>query len=219
MRRLCDHLGVPLPSPVWAELDTVVAALADPGPFLSLVHGDPCPDNTRIYGDRVVLFDFETSALGRALLDAAYIHLCFPTCWCVGTIPSSDMAAMEAAYRAELAPACPPAADDAQWRRAIAHSAVGWLLSNIEHLAGHLSGDDDEWGTASIRQRIVYRAQRTAQLAAQANTLPRVAELAVNLVTGIQQSSPGLTPLPAYPATAFPGQPTVDKPAWWTSRS
>lgn len=54
-----------------------------PGPFLSLIHGDPCPDNNRIYGDNAVLLDFQVAAVDHCLIDAAIFTAPFPNCWCV----------------------------------------------------------------------------------------------------------------------------------------
>src|SRR5262249_12082151 len=45
------------------------AALEPPCDLDALVHGDPCPDNCRRAGDRVVLFDFEHARFGDPFTD------------------------------------------------------------------------------------------------------------------------------------------------------
>jgi hypothetical protein len=56
---------------------------------------------------RPAFFDFEFAGFRHALLDAAYLHLPFPTCWCVARLPDGLPDALETVYRQELAPAVP----------------------------------------------------------------------------------------------------------------
>lgn len=41
------------------DLEAIITAIADPGPFLTYIHGDPCPDNVFYTGHDLRLIDFE----------------------------------------------------------------------------------------------------------------------------------------------------------------
>lgn len=213
--RLCSELGLALPPGLGGDVDEIGMALARPGPFEVLLHGDPCPDNARAYGDHVVLFDFEYAAPGHALLDGAYPLVPFPTCWCVAALAGDDVAAMESAYRAELVPACPEAADDARWQREVAHAAGAWLVDMLAHLPEKALVADARWGTATLRQRLLHRLERFVALAERAGVLPALTELAGELTRVLRRRWDDAVPLPAYPALAVPGEPAVERPEWW----
>jgi hypothetical protein len=88
-----------------AELEAELEALYDwlfDGPFLGLVHGDPCPDNVRIVDGICRLFDFEVSGLGSIALDTTYLRAPFPSCWCFGALPSDVADRAASAYEAVL---------------------------------------------------------------------------------------------------------------------
>ena len=154
-------LGVPLRSGAAAELETVINALANPGPFLAYTHGDPCPDNWIWAGERLRLFDFEIGAFRHALTDGVYGRIHFPTCWCVNRLPDQIPLSMEAAYRAELARACPAAQDEQLFGRAVVEACAYWALGmcsrNMRSIL-QVMDEDFEWGISTVRQRVLLRA-------------------------------------------------------------
>ena len=213
--RLCAELGLAVPAGLGGDIDEIGMALSRPGPFEVLLHGDPCPDNTRVLGDHVVLFDFEHAAPGHALLDGAYPQVPFPTCWCVAALDDADAAAMEAAYRSELAGISPETADDVRWKREAAHAAGAWLVDMLAHLPEEALAADVRWGTATLRQRLLHRPGRFVALAERAGVLPALTELAADVTRVLRRRWADLAPLPAYPALAGPGEPAVERPEWW----
>ena len=72
-----DKIGGVFPA---SELDLLSSRLRDPGPWLTLIQGDPCPDNSLLVGEHVRLIDCELSQPSHALLDGAFWRLGFPTC-------------------------------------------------------------------------------------------------------------------------------------------
>jgi hypothetical protein len=56
-------------APPASELELLSSRLSDPGPWQSLVHGDPCPDNALIVGNSIRLIDYEFAQPSHALLD------------------------------------------------------------------------------------------------------------------------------------------------------
>src|SRR5262249_31297793 len=88
--------------PPASELAVLSSRLSDPGPWLSLVHGDPCPDNAVIVDGHIRLIDYEWARPSHALLDGIYWRMGFPTCWCAGRTPVDICTRVDAVYRAEL---------------------------------------------------------------------------------------------------------------------
>src|SRR5258708_19389484 len=108
---MAEQLGVPIQSGAGEELTGLSATLHNRGPFLTFVQSDAAPDNCLWHGEHLRLIDFEGARYTHALLEGVYCRMPFPTCWCVYRMPEAIMQRAEAAYRAELAQACPAAAD------------------------------------------------------------------------------------------------------------
>ncbi|HEX8697174.1 MAG TPA: hypothetical protein VF746_32440 [Longimicrobium sp.] len=200
----CESLGVGAAPGVEREADAVAAMVERPGALEAFTPGDTCPDNHRLEGGGVRFFDFEFCGFRHALLDAAYFRSPFPSCWCVHRLPEGVPARMEAAYRAELAPARPEVADDAAFRAAMARASAYWLLWTLglapDHgldLAGALA-QDRPWGPASVRQRHLLRLETFAAHADARGTLPALAETAAALAGRLRALWPDAS-MPLYP--------------------
>lgn len=63
---------------------------------------DLCPDNNMITSKGVRFLDFEGGGVRDVLLDAAYLRVPFPSCWCAFALPPGMSEAMVAAWRAEV---------------------------------------------------------------------------------------------------------------------
>src|SRR5262245_50381734 len=85
-------------TPPASELDLLSSRLMDPGPWLTLVHGDPCPDNSLLVDERIRLIDYEFARPCHALLDGIYWRMGFPTCWCAGRTPAHVPRRIDAAH-------------------------------------------------------------------------------------------------------------------------
>ena len=94
-------------TPPARELELLSSRLSDPGPWLTLIHGDPCPDNSLLVDQRIRLIDYEFARPSHALLDGIYWRIGFPTCWCAGRTPADIAGRVDAVYRAELSTAIP----------------------------------------------------------------------------------------------------------------
>jgi hypothetical protein len=110
------------------EVDAAIDRVAQPGPFLALVHGDACPSNERLLGGGVVLLDFATAGLRHALLDGVCGRVPFPSCWCARRLTPAVPALMEEAYRAELVRGFAVAADDEAFAAESAGAIAYWLI-------------------------------------------------------------------------------------------
>jgi len=126
---MAEQLGVPIQPGVDEELTGLTATLHNPGPFLTFVQSDAAPDNCLWHGEHLRLIDFEGARYTHALLEGVYCRMPFPTCWCVYRMPEAIMQRVEVAYRAELAQACPAAADDTLFYRGVTEACIYWALS------------------------------------------------------------------------------------------
>lgn len=208
-------MGIARPSGLDDDLHRVWSAVARPGSFVSLVHGDPCPDNNRVYEDHVVLFDFQVAGIDHCLLDAAYLAVPFPSCWCIGRLDESDVGDATNVYREELSAALPEIGDDEVWLPALAEANAFWLLQVAIADFGPALEADDLWGTATLGQRLLDRCDRFAGLAGRAGVLPALADVAGQIDHALRERSPSISPLPDYPALTSPGTPSVATPDWW----
>jgi ankyrin repeat protein len=177
----CESLNVKVAPEFAADIEHVARVMADPGPFLTYTHGDACPDNCVLSGDRLRLFDFEFGNFRHALLDGVYGRIRFPTCWCVRDIPAPVVADMELVYRRELVQGCPAAADDHVYSCAVADACAYWILENLVQLFDRAMQYEEPKGTATNRQRILTRlaefcevAERAGHLAGLRQTLERL---------------------------------------------
>jgi hypothetical protein len=182
------------------DLKALADATENPGPFLSYIHGDPCPDNVFLIDDELRLIDFEFGRFGHSLLDGAYGRMAFPTCWCANRLPAGLVTRMEAVYRAELVKGCPQAQDDRIFERAVVGACGVWLFRTLsQHLERALAADQT-WGIATMRQRLLARLEAFVDVAEEFNQLPGLRALADRVLQALGKLWPGTDPLPLYPA-------------------
>jgi hypothetical protein len=180
--------------------------MCDPGPWLALVHGDPCPDNVLLTAQGAALLDFEFAAPGHALIDAVYWRIGFPTCWCAGRVPDAVAERVEQAYRDAVAGAIPEAGDAAAFRREYAVAMTVRLFGSLEwDLDAALKGDS-AWGRATLRNRILWHLQATIEAMERAAALPGSHRVAQAWLTDLGERWPDVQTLSVYPAFAVRGK-------------
>lgn len=191
-------LGGKLPR---GELALIAKHLQSPGPWLALVHGDPCPDNVLLTADGTArLIDFEFARPGHALLDAAYWWMGFPTCWCAGRTPDVLCERLDVVYRSALAESVPAAADNAAFQRELAIIGVSWLLGNLAWLLDAAFKDDTDWGIATRRSRILHYLATAIRMSEAADVLRGTRRAARVWLDELQNQWPASSPLALYPA-------------------
>jgi thiamine kinase-like enzyme len=182
------------------EFANVVEGLQKPGPFSAYIHGDLCPDNAIYAGGQVRLIDFESGRFGHALIDAACGRMMFPTCWCANRLPCALVAKMESAYRAELVKGCREAQEDRVFETGLVSACGFWLLINlIWYLEGALK-EDQTWGSATMRSRLLARLEAFITTSESFNQLPASRGTASRLLEVLRSQWPGAEPLALYPA-------------------
>ncbi len=211
----CAALGVPLASGFEDEVAAVRQTFdASNGPFDAFAPCDTCPDNNRIEeGGRLRFFDFEFAGFRHALLDAAYLHLPFPTCWCVNRLPQGLPDELEAVYRQELAPACPEAADDDTFFLAMSQAVAYWAVASVSwSLEGALK-ENRAWGISTVRQRHPLRLENFAARSERFGHLPGLSATCRALAEKLRALWPeDDTAMPLYPPFRDAAA-TADRPA------
>lgn len=194
-------IDVSLPSGFGDEIMTVLPNLTESSPFYTYIHSDPCPDNCHWVGSDLRLLDFEHGRFGNALQDGVYPRIHFPSCWCVNRIPETIALRAEAAYRTELIKGCPQAADDTLFYQAVVGACAYWVCETFCNwsMPGILERDQ-EWGIATVRQRIVLRFEIFAQVSERYECLEMVGETARQVVSQLCKRWPDVEEMPYYPA-------------------
>jgi Ser/Thr protein kinase RdoA (MazF antagonist) len=195
---------------VASEIDELSRILTGAG-YRGLVHGDACPDNVRLLDGACRIFDFETASVGSVVLDAAYLLAPFPSCWCFGRLPSEITASAVAAYRAHLEVAGVDLGAD--WDTAETAALAGWIVARGRGIARVLQ-EDREWGTTTMRPRVLAWLRSFIEHAGETGALPRLRVLAGALHDQLSLRWPGLA-IPDYPAFAQSGSALARRPDWW----
>jgi hypothetical protein len=86
--------------------------LLETGRHRAFSPSDSCPDNNLITSRGVRFLDFEGGCVRNAILDAAYLRVPFPSCWCPFALPAGMTDAMLAGWRAEVRVVWPDLDDD-----------------------------------------------------------------------------------------------------------
>ena len=182
------------------ELVAALSGLTAAGPFRTFVHGDPCPDNVFYRAPELRLIDFEFASFGHALRDGMYGRFLFPTCWCANSVPAEVLQQMESVYRAELSAVCPEILDEGIFGRESCAAGAFWTLRAVQ---GHIESvleQDEEWGIAGTRGRVLSRIERFTELAGSAGQMPELCEQFDDLLAELKRRWPGAVGLPVYPA-------------------
>lgn len=189
-------MGIDVGSDVLADIDEVQRSIDEAGARRVLLHGDPCPDNNVVHDDgSVALFDFEYAGSGHRGLDAAYLHLPFPSCWCANAIPDDVLADADAAYvdAAGIEPA--DHLDD------VVIGAVAWCVASISWDVADFDAADRDWGIAKRRPRYVTRLRNTRALCERSGRFDAFSRFAADLERSFTRRWPEAADgLPLYPA-------------------
>jgi Ser/Thr protein kinase RdoA (MazF antagonist) len=196
---------------VEVEIAEIDAMMTGPG-HLGLVHGDPCPDNTRVLDGRCRVFDFEASGWGPVVLDAAYLLAPFPSCWCFANLPAEVAAPAFEAYRAVVVAAGIDLGPD--WDAAAAAALGGWIVARGQVITEALA-EEDRWGTTTMRARLLAWLRNFIGVAGRASVLDRLRATAGGMYEQLVLRWPE-TVVPDYPAFARPGSTPAKVPSWWS---
>ena len=201
-------LGLWLSDECIHEAETLIESVIKPGSFTVLTHGDICPDNVFDHEENheLQLIDFEWAFVRNALLDATYLRMSMPTCWCAKAIPSSIINELELIYREEISRTITKAQDDMLYQKAYTEACGFWILQQTLHYIESAleqdrvgpSGpvpDNSLWKPAEnwVRPRVLSRLQAFVEVATSNHLLPHLTAMAKTVFielknTGLMQN-------------------------------
>ena len=191
------------------EIDSLGALMAGTG-YVGLVHSDLCPDNTHITDGRCRIIDFETSGWGPIALDVAYLLAPFPSCWCFASLPAEVAGPALLAYRDQATNAGLELGLD--WEDALTAALAGWVVARVR--IGRALEEDSNWGTTTMRPRLLTWLSSFIGAASRTGALPRLRALAEAIREQLRLRWPDAV-VPEYPALAGPGAPLAVRPPSW----
>ena len=182
--------------------------------YLGLVHGDPCPDNVRLIDGTCRIVDYEHAGWGPVAYDAGYLLAPFPSCWCFARLPDEVAGPAVAAYRAiletagiELGP---------EWESVTTAVLAAAFLGRGQMFAEALDRDDDDWGTTTMRPRLLAWLRSFTGRAGD-GTLPRLQAAAAAMRDRLAERWAGAR-IPDYPSLAEAGSVLARIPRGWQPR-
>ncbi len=188
------------------EIDSLQALMAGTG-YVGLVHSDLCPDNTHIADGTCRIIDFETSGWGPIALDVAYLLAPFPSCWCFASLPAEAAGPALLAYRDQVTNAGVDLGPD--WEVALTAALAGWVVARVR--IGRALKEDSNWGTTTMRPRLLTWLHSFIEAAARTGALPGLRSLAEAVREQLLLRWPDAV-VPDYPALARPGAPLARIP-------
>ena len=177
-----NQLSFPDPAPAAMDVEALIDALPD-ARWRTLTHGDITPGNAVICDSEVRLVDFEGAGPRHACLDGAAFRLCFPQYGQWAAIPPDIVAAMDRAYRRELARGVPLAENEAAYNAAMATGCAAWAIVRLSRLSVIATEDQDPVEKLRRRTQIVHTVESGVTTARQANAYPALTAW-LNAVTG-----------------------------------
>ncbi|HVV23625.1 MAG TPA: hypothetical protein VHF06_29580 [Pseudonocardiaceae bacterium] len=164
---------------------------------------DACPDNNVITSKGVRFLDFEGGCWRDVLLDAGYLRVPFPSCWCSFTLPAGMTEAMVAAWRAEVRDVWPDLDDDDVLLPSLLDAQLFWVWVSTWWFLPRPGQDDQPLdGDRRAPRRSVALRSRWLQLAKDAARAgePDVVDHAHTVVAALERRFAVHEDLPAYPA-------------------
>lgn len=182
-----------IPDRFEAEVEAFLVQLRDPGPFLTLGHGDATPANAFLMPDgRARLFDFETAGLRHSLIDGSFPTIRYLHSVWACALPRALRWELSDRYRSKIG-VTPQAFD-------LGHAAAGaaWLAGLLGFYEDAVA-DGEMWGMASARARVVAGLAHFIDIAATIGQGSAIAEAADELRFRLDREwfSPRM---PDYPA-------------------
>jgi hypothetical protein len=206
------RMGLPTDG-VAGEIDQITITLRGAGD-LGLVHGDSCPDNVLVAGGACRIVDFEAAGWGAVVLDAGYLLAPFPSCWCFAGLPAEVAAPAVGAYLETLGAAGIGLGPD--WDTCVVAALAGWIVARGRAIA-RLLDEDDEWGTTTMRPRLLAWLRSVLDRAGGDAALPRLQGLFGEMHDQLSSRWPEVR-VPEYPPLARPGAQVLPVPHWWPQR-
>jgi hypothetical protein len=166
------------------ELLLAISDLAEPAALEVLTHGDWMPHNACLFGEQLVLLDFETARFRHALLDVA-VRVSYPMTYRLPfALPRHSLDGIESAYWERLAETSgrKPTREDYRRGRWIAYA--GWCAHAFSTIPSVLSADR-EFHACSLRERVLASLLEFVTAARDDAPLPALREATHSALVGL----------------------------------
>ena len=183
--------------------------------FTTYIHGDICPDNVfdDPRNDTMHVIDFEWGFVGSALLDATYLRMSMPTCWCVKALPDDVIEPLEIIYRQELAKNIPAALDDNLYNESYVCACAYWTVILLAYgvndvldqerdiLNTEFKDPHPNWKIEYnvARPRYLHRLQAFIDISSKHKQLPKLRNISEVIIKSLKIRWPDTKPLELFP--------------------
>jgi hypothetical protein len=175
------------------DLEVLARELADPGPFLSLTHGDMAPSNSIFTPGGPRLLDFEYCGMRHALYDTLMWLLTV-------SLPDELISRAELTYRIACSQGCDAAQVDASWMRARAVVTAARTVNLFQWIPPKALERDREWAPGvSERAALLRHLARCRAVLEPLNPVPSLARTLASLEARLTERWPD-TPAFTWPA-------------------
>lgn len=199
---LAEVLGVVTSGPAHRRA-TASSWLLDSHSHRAFSPSDACPDNNVITSKGVRFLDFEGGCWRDVLLDAGFLRVPFPSCWCSFALPAGMTEAMVAAWRAEIRDVWPDLDDDDVLLPGLLDAQLFWVWLSTLWFLPRTGQDDRPLANESRapRRSVVLRSRwlRLAKDAARAGE-PDLVDHAHAVVAALERRFGVVEELAAFPA-------------------
>ncbi|MCX5922130.1 MAG: hypothetical protein NTX86_02280 [Candidatus Dependentiae bacterium] len=133
LESILKNFKIPYTAHLLDIINTVLKGVTEPGSFTTFIHGDICPDNTFDNPNKktLLLIDFEHGKVHSALLDATYLRMSMPTCWCAKALPEELIESVDLLYRQQLMEKIPAAKNDDAYHAAYVNACAYWMIGSV----------------------------------------------------------------------------------------
>lgn len=193
LRRWVTATGAKEAAGTHEDLEVLARELADPGPFLSLTHGDMAPGNAIFTPGGPRLLDFEYCGMRHALYDTLMWLLVVP-------LPDELISRAEVTYRIACSQGCDAARVDSSWLRARASVVVARTVNMFQWIPPKALERDREWAPGlSERAALLRHLARCRSVLEPLNPVPSLARTLASLESRLTEQWPR-TPTFTWPA-------------------
>lgn len=200
---LADTLGVSTSAAVRTEAERA-GQLLEGSRYRAYSLSDACPDNSILTGRGIRFTDFEDGCARDVVLDAAFMRVPFPSCWCALALPDGMAEAMLAGWRAEVGSVWPDLDSDELLLPRVLRAQLLWVWLSTWWFLPRIDEADrrmDDHLYSPRRSAVLTDRWHRLQLDAEAAEMPVVAEHAADVVAALRRRfGADAVQLPLYPA-------------------
>ncbi|MDA0782463.1 MAG: phosphotransferase [Proteobacteria bacterium] len=213
---MLEKLGIKSTSELDEEIFRVFNTMKKSMDFTTYIHGDICPDNVfdDPKNDIMHVIDFEWGYVGNALLDATYLRMSMPTCWCVKALPKDVIEPLEIIYLQELAKNIPAALDDNLYNESYVCACAYWVVilfaygidgvldKELDILNTEFKDPHPNWKSEynMARPRYLHRLQAFIDISEKHGKLPHLKLASEQALKELKIRWPDTKPLELFPA-------------------